>query len=95
MAPDFDFGDCCDQHDKRYWRGGSAEERIRTDKNFGQCIANAGHPVKARIYYYGVRLGGTPHLPTPWRWGFGWNYPNGYAAPLEMSDNASEKDKKP
>lgn len=78
MAPDFDFGYCCDNHDARYWSGGSAEQRKRADQAFRACIVEAGHPVTAGIYYYAVRMGGSPSLPTRWRWGFGWDYPHGY-----------------
>jgi len=90
MAPDFDFGDCCDLHDARYWSGGSAEERKRTDQEFRECIIGAGHPFTARIYYYAVRAAGTPHLPTRWRWGFGWDYPRGYTDPPEIPGSAPE-----
>lgn len=84
MAPDFDFRHCCDLHDTRYWSGGSAAERKRADHEFRDCIIGTGHPVTARIYYYGVRVGGTPYLPTSWRWGFGWDYPRGYTDPVEI-----------
>jgi hypothetical protein len=78
MAPDFNFIDCCDQHDARYWLGGSAAARALADQEFSQCVAAKDHAVLAKLYYLGVRVGGTPYLPTPWRWGFGWPYPHGY-----------------
>jgi hypothetical protein len=37
------------------------------------------------LFYAAVRVGGTPWLPTPWRWGYGWDeWPRGYEA-LEHS----------
>jgi hypothetical protein len=60
-----------------------ADERKQTDRYFRQCIAQADHRVLSELYYMGVRLGGTPYLPTPWRWGFGWNYPHGYESLCE------------
>lgn len=78
LAPDFDFRRCCDEHDVRYWVGGTAEERKQTDRRFRACIAAADHDVLSNLYYFGVLIGGTPYLPTPWRWGFGWDYPHGY-----------------
>jgi hypothetical protein len=78
MAPDLDFPRCCDRHDVRYWPGGSKAERRQADLEFRQCIEAADHPLLAGIYYYGVRIGGSPYLPTPWRWGFGWDYPRDY-----------------
>ena len=92
MAPDFDFGDCCDRHDARYWSGGSAAQRLHADQVFRACVADAGHPLAAGLYYYAVRIGGTPHLPTRWRWGFGWDYPRGYTERSEEpSDSGTEQ----
>ena len=76
LSPDFDFVQCCNEHDVSYWRGGSAKMRKQVDEVFRQCIADQGHPVLSILYYYGVRVGGVSFLPTPWRWGFGWNYPD-------------------
>lgn len=87
MAPDFNFASCCDQHDVRYWRGGSVDERAQADKTFGQCMAAKDHRVLAQLYYLGVRVGGTPYLPTPWRWGFGWRFPHGYDADGPGAEN--------
>jgi len=28
--------------------------------------------------FTGVRVGGTPYLPTSFRWGYGWPYPRAY-----------------
>ena len=53
-------------------------QRSQADRAFRQCIEAANHPLLGGIYYYSVRIGGTPYLPTPWRWGFGWDYPRGY-----------------
>ena len=78
MVPDFDFADCCNRHDARYWSGGSALQRKQADLEFRSCVEQKGHKALAGIYYYGVRIGGTPYLPTPWRWGFGWEYLHGY-----------------
>lgn len=82
MAPDLSFGHCCDTHDEIYWFGGSAAKRKQADVDFRACIEKSEHEVFAGIYYYGVRLGGTPYLPTPWRWGFGWDYPRGYTVDI-------------
>ena len=35
----------------------------------------------------GVRVGGTPYLPTPFRWGYGWPYPRFYK---ELSEKETE-----
>ena len=80
-APDFNFHGCCVTHDLAYWRGGSCRERLEADRVLRSCISDAGHPVLARIYFLGVRVGGAPALRTPWRWGFGWPYGVGYSEP--------------
>ncbi len=76
VMPDFGFGDCCDIHDVSYWRGGSMALRKTADLTLRQCIQKRGYPTLSRIYYWGVRMGGVSWLPTPWRWGFGWEYPD-------------------
>jgi len=78
MVPDFDFMDCCDRHDARYWAGGTRTQRQQADLEFRQCVEGKDHPVLGSLYYHGVRIMGSPYLPTPWRWGFGWDYPHGY-----------------
>lgn len=61
----------CVLHDRAYWRGGSAADRLAADRNFHDSIAMFGYPIIAFIYYHSVRLGGVPWLPTSWRWGYG------------------------
>lgn len=78
LAPSLDFLHCCDEHDIRYWAGGTIDERFEADRDLRKCMAAADHGALANLYYLGVRFGGTPYLPTPWRWGFGWDYPHGY-----------------
>ncbi len=46
-----------------------------------QCVNNKTN-IMGNIMYIGVRIGGSPWLPTPWRWGYGWNvWPKGYEKP--------------
>lgn len=56
LAPDFNFRPCCDDHDYDYSK--QCRTRIEADKALRDCIKKAGHPVKAHIYYIGVRLFG-------------------------------------
>jgi len=79
LAPDFNFSSCCRAHDAAYWRGGSCEDRRRADAELHSCIKEKGHPVLAGLYYLTVRATGSPRMPTPWRWGFGWPYGTGYS----------------
>ena len=77
--PDLDYGDCCTDHDRLYWWGGTADARRRADDTLRQCIAAKGRPLMSHVVYWGVRIGGHGWLPTPWRWGFGRPWPEGYS----------------
>lgn len=65
---------CCVKHDLAYWRGGFWKDRKEADRKLAACVRRHGHPVWATLMYIGVRLGGSPFWPLPWRWGYGWKY---------------------
>lgn len=69
---------CCTAHDYAYWQGGTYEERLIADEQLQQCVANVGEPRIANLMLTGVRIGGSPYLPTAFRWGYGWSYPRLY-----------------
>jgi hypothetical protein len=73
---------CCIDHDRAYWKGGTSDEREEADKALSSCIKNVGEPDIANLMLAGVRVGGTPYLPTSFRWAYGWPYLNlrGYKA---------------
>lgn len=83
--------DCCTQHDVAYWKGGSYDEREQADENLKNCVAAVGEPTIAALMLAGVRVGGTPHLPTRFRWGYGWPYPRGYRTLSEQELVAVEE----
>jgi hypothetical protein len=70
---------CCEAHDHRYWMGGTEEDRMSADLDLRSCVAAAGHPQVADWMLRGTRAGGTPYLPSSFRWGYGWKYLRGYA----------------
>ncbi len=72
---DGDWLECCVVHDLAYWRGGIREERQKADRALKQCVADRGYPAMAGIMVAGVRVGGVWWLPTCFRWGYGWDYP--------------------
>ena len=78
LSPAFNFLHCCEVHDRKYWRGGTREQRREADIAFRDCIRAAGRPVLAEIYFRAVRVAASPISPVPWRWGFGWPWPKGY-----------------
>jgi hypothetical protein len=82
--PDASWKACCITHDIAYWCGGSEQDRKEADQELKRCVNNKTR-VWGNIIYAGVRIGGLPWLPTPWRWGYGWdNWPNGYEKSKSM-----------
>ena len=77
--PDGNYADCCVEHDKEYYVGGSLKQRREADKRLKECVASKGKGWKrkflANAMYIGVRVGGVHFLPTPFRWGFGHKWP--------------------
>ncbi|MBU0674293.1 MAG: FAD-binding oxidoreductase [Proteobacteria bacterium] len=71
---------CCIRHDLAYWKGGLIGERTAADQALERCVTRVGEPEIARIMLAGVRVGGSPYFPTPYRWGYGWPYLRGYKA---------------
>lgn len=69
---------CCTAHDLAYWQGGSYQQRLVADESLKSCVAKVGQPQIAKLMLMGVRAGGTPYLPTSFRWGYGWSYPKLY-----------------
>ena len=83
LWPDGSWVSCCLEHDIAYWCGGSAAERERADDAFEHCVAANGSQGMGVVMVLGVRAGGFPWYPWPFRWGYGWDWPHGYddAAP--------------
>jgi hypothetical protein len=98
MFPDGTLADatrwqhCCITHDFAYFAGGPESARQAADRALQSCIASESNAALADLVYAGVRLGGTPALPTPWRWGYGWTYDplNGYrTVPADQASAAA------
>ena len=69
---------CCVEHDAAYWKGGSYQDRKNADVKLKICVEKIGQPEIAQLMLAGVRVGGSPFIPTTFRWGYGWPYPRGY-----------------
>ncbi|MDA7746201.1 hypothetical protein N8878_02575 [Psychromonas sp.] len=69
---------CCYEHDLKYWQGGTYQQRLDADKELKICVQNVDEAPIALVMLVGVRIGGTPWLPTYFRWGYGWSYPRFY-----------------
>lgn len=74
-----DLHQCCVVHDRAYWEGGSSISRRNADLKFKECVQGISqNTMLSQGMYVAVRLGGSPYIKTPWRWGFGWEYGRGY-----------------
>lgn len=84
---------CCTAHDYAYWQGGTYGRRREADETLKQCVAEVGQAGIALLMLAGVRVGGTPLLPTQFRWGYGWSYPRWYGvlSEEELIEVAAEK----
>ena len=78
LFPDCNYGDCCVEHDKDYYFGGSSKERWRSDKRLYKCVKSKKgwqNNFIAPVMWLGVRVLGVSFLPTSFRWGFGVSKP--------------------
>jgi hypothetical protein len=76
MFPDGNYRECCVEHDRAYFVGGSLRERRAADKELYRCVRSKGNgKLLASMIFVGVRVGGVSFLPTPFRWGFGHKFP--------------------
>jgi hypothetical protein len=86
--------ECCVAHDYAYYVGGPEQAREAADRELQRCIQSKTNQALADLMYFGVRLGGTPALPTPWRWGYGWTYDplDGYRElPIDQARAAEQR----
>ncbi|MEM9692403.1 MAG: hypothetical protein AAGA56_07650 [Myxococcota bacterium] len=82
---------CCVEHDFAYYIAGTRAERRAADAALADCVEESASGALGNLMWAGVRLGGTPGLPTWWRWGYGWKYDpfDGYRdLPQELLDAA-------
>ncbi len=70
---------CCDEHDFKYWAGGSSDDRLLADKQLKACVLATGYSSTASNMYWAVRNFGGPNSSPKYRWGFGWEKKRGYS----------------
>ena len=97
MFPDGDLKNrqrwlnCCIEHDYSYWQGGTWQQRLQADRDLEYCVAKTGMPKLAKLMMGGVRVGGSPFIPTEFRWGYAWDYLRGYQAINKEEQTALDK----
>ena len=59
------------------------------------CVSRATGGVLPELMRAGVRVGGAPWHPVPWRWGYGWDYCRGYDTegdtPLQIESSSTDR----
>ena len=70
---------------------GTYQQRLDSDTALNACVATVGQPEVAALMMAGVRVGGSPYLPTKFRWGYGWSYPRLYRPLSEAELKQVEK----
>jgi len=71
---DCNYRQCCVEHDKDYFNGGTGKERLKSDNRLYKCVKRTKgwqNKLIAPLMWMGVRVLGVSFLPTPFRWGFG------------------------
>ena len=73
LFPDGDYRNCCVEHDKAYYFGGSWRERRRADNKLFKCVAETKgfqHKFIAPVMWLGVRVGGVSFFADTFSLGF-------------------------
>ncbi len=92
LIDESDWCDCCLVHDIAYWKGGTEEDRLAADEALRLCVLErTGDDILARVMFDGVRLGGSPHFPTWYRWGYGWPLDRGYQALTRAEERVADR----
>jgi len=91
-----DWCSCCFDHDLRYWRGGTREEREIADAELRDCVLEKTESsALSEAMYEGVRVGGSPYFYNWYRWGYGWSFDRKYQLltpdEIEGADKLVEK----
>lgn len=74
LFSDGKYLNCCVEHDRAYYVGGSWKQRWRANKKLFKCVAakkGFEYKIIAPVMWLGVRVGGVSWLPTSFRWNFG------------------------
>lgn len=65
------WSECCIQHDREYWKGGSLKLRDQSDKKLKDCFDKKGHRILSSLVYWAVHLGHYSPIKSKFKWGWG------------------------
>lgn len=83
---------CCVAHDLDYWQGGTEEQRLKSDERIRTCVSEAQGKAMADYMYANIRWGGSPYWMTNYRWGYGWDYWDGFLQRGYKKPSAGEQE---
>ena len=81
-------GDVVYLSDADTWTRDLREAALLTDEAdaaLRACVAETTSPLLGAVMELGVRAGGHPVWPTPWRWGYGRESGSGYVEPVDAA----------
>ena len=68
----FSFHNCCVEHDRAYYHGGSHLQRLVADRMLRDCVTSyggIGYGLLANAMYFFARVFGSPKMSfLPWSW---------------------------
>lgn len=64
---------CCEEHDMRYWFGGSQADMDKTDLRLKACVEEVAGASWAQLIYLGVRAGHSSPVKNKTHWSWGWD----------------------
>lgn len=70
---------CCEEHDLRFWGGGTKSQRQQADQALRECVEEKAGKKIAALFFRGVQIGSS----SPWKlpakkWGNAWYEAAGY-----------------
>ncbi len=76
FGPELPWHQCCVEHDRAYYYGGTREQKIAADKRLKECVESVvGKELIGTLLgnamQVAVHIGGQPYFATPYRWGYG------------------------
>lgn len=69
--PPLKYRDCCIEHDRAYFYGGTRQDRKAADVALRKCVEEVtGKKVWPLLMYIAVRIFGHPRFPSALRWAY-------------------------
>lgn len=83
---------CCVEHDRAYYYGGSREQKKVADEALKLCVAQTLDNdtvglMLGSAMQMAVTIGGLPYFSTPYRWGYGEDFRGTENLPAEIDSN--------